>query len=177
MAGPPRTTGAGRLAEWPRKKEPDHTMRKRNQVLDMEIDMDAVAAAVSAAVVSEQPERWTPQVGEKVIHWGWEATLPWGGPGEHGGEQLVIGATTSVLCSPDRCAPADTPLADPKDPRLVVRKGKKPGAWLAGDWVLELPGRTATWHKTKRNATAAGRRRLAILDFHAARAAEGGSGS
>jgi hypothetical protein len=43
----------------------------------------------------------------------------------------------------------------------------------AGNWRLDLPGQASSWHRTKRDGTAAGLRRLAILDWHAAQAAAG----
>lgn len=135
------------------------------------IDMEAIAAAVNealaAAVDPEPAAAWPPPVGEKVLHWEYDDPMEYGGLGEHGGEQLVIGRRTQVRCSPDRMAPADAPQPDAKDPRIKVTKGRKPAAWYSGDWCLELPDQPATWHKTKREATADGVRRLAILDWHA----------
>lgn len=139
----------------------------------MQLDIKAMGEAVDAAIAADdgapQPAA-TIAVGDTVISWGWESAITYGGPDEHGSEQVfVIGVGhggVTVKCPPERVAPADTPLADAKDPRIKIDKYKS-AAWI-GDWWLRLPGVRASGHKTKRDAVATARRRLAILDWHAA---------
>jgi hypothetical protein len=114
--------------------------------------------------------------GDLVITWWDEEPVEYGGPGEGGPLTTLsfspgLGRPPVLQCDPKRVAPAGTPIPA-QDPRVMVTKrptADKPyGA--AGTWRLTLPGQEPSWHKTKRDGTAAGLRRVAILDWHAAQA-------
>lgn len=110
------------------------------------------------------------EVGAMVLSWDLDEPVEYGGPDPAGASLIyVVGrgkGGMTVLCKPEMVAPAGIPLAHPSDPRIDVYKGRRPWTHLPGDWGSGLPGRAATWHKTKREATAAAVRRLAILDWH-----------
>jgi hypothetical protein len=80
-------------------------------------------------------------------------------------------------CDPQRVAPADTPIPA-RDTRVtVVQRPRQERPYGApGNWRLTLPGQLPSWHKRKRDGIAAGLRQVAILDWHAARAAEAEAG-
>lgn len=128
----------------------------------MLIDLAALESAVDKTIA---------EVGALVISWDNEKPVEYGGPDPHGSSLVyVIGrgqGGMTVLCPPNRVAPANTTLTHPSDPRIDVFKGKRPAPFFHGDWCLSLPGLKTTWHKTKREAMAAAVRRLAILDWHA----------
>jgi hypothetical protein len=88
------------------------------------------------------------------------------------------GGTPERKCDPGQVAPASTPIPA-ADPRVSVAKRRRDEAPQPGYiWALSLPGaERPTWHKTKRHAVATSLRRLAILDWHAARAAEADTGA
>jgi hypothetical protein len=144
-----------------------------------ELRQEAVESG-AAVVYLDEPEPLTIKVGDPVIGWGWGVDQPlvWGGVGDSvpGFESTSIsfGAKPSTqYCEVTRVAPADTPLADAKDPRIRVHhdKGHKTrnrAYWLPGDWCLELPDTVPSWFKTKKDAVEAAVRRLAILDWHVA---------
>ena len=109
-------------------------------------------------------------IDQLVIAWSWDEPITYHGP-KDGGEGVIIGATTRVYGPFHTVAPADTPLADPKDSRIEVTKTAKGyyPTWK-GPWRLTIDGRNGGFHKTKRDALADGARRLAILDWHTANA-------
>lgn len=137
---------------------------------DRQLDLKALGEAVDAAMTMQPKPSTQITVGDTVIAWDADNPVTYGGPDEYGMSTVwVIGIGTggmTVKCPPDRVAPAGTPLADPKDPRIRISKRHGP-SWL-GNWWLEVPG-SGSWHKTKRAATAEGQRRLAISDWHTAR--------
>ena len=112
--------------------------------------------------------------GDLVISWDDTEPVTYGGPSEHTLTTLILDLTGKAgkirKCDPGKAAPASVTIPA-KDPRLSVEKrpsAEKPyGA--QGNWKLTLPGQQPTWHSTKRDAAAAGLRRVAILDWHAAR--------
>ena len=79
-------------------------------------------------------------------------------------------------CDPDLVAPASVPVPA-RDARVSVVKRPRDempdGA--AGPWRLTLGGALPSWHCTKRDGRTAGLRRVAIVDWHAARAAQAGT--
>lgn len=94
------------------------------------------------------------------------------GPDDLGFESIRYGATIGIATAFDRIAPADTPIPAADD-RVQVEKrpmleARRAGHYGRGSWRLALPDRPYTWHNTKGEAVAAGLRRLAILDWHAA---------
>jgi hypothetical protein len=123
-------------------------------------------------------ENTTPQPGDQVIAWYHAEPVTYGGPDERAPHtsytrtkfDLRDSTSTTTAFSPvERVAPADTPLADPKDPRMSISKYTSKPVGAAGPWSLTLnhPGITddaPTFHKTKRDAVISGRVRLAILD-------------
>lgn len=115
--------------------------------------------------------------GDLVITWYDYEPVKYGGPGDGGpfttlSFGLLDGSTPVRTCDPDRVAPADTPIP-PQDSRVSVVK--RPRSEMPhgepGNWQLILPGQHPTWYRTKRDGTTAGLRRVAILDWHAARTA------
>lgn len=119
-------------------------------------------------------------IGDLVITFYDDDPVEYGGTGDRGYSTLefqpLSGRTPVRKCDPGLVAPAGTPIPA-RDARVSVAKGtsaEKPyGA--AGIWTLTLPGLPASWHKTKRDATATGLRCVAILDWHAGRAAQPGT--
>lgn len=121
----------------------------------------------------------TTLIGQPVITWGMAGTYAYGGPSPDPGSEQThfsfagVNGLNEHFCDPDRVAPADLPLPD-ADPRLaaaITKHPRKPAAWLAGPWELALPG-GRSFHKTKREATETGLRRLAIADWQAAHGAQ-----
>lgn len=110
----------------------------------------------------------TIDIGDTVIARMAENAVTYGGPDKHGSAfTMVIGRgvnSITVLCPPTSVAPADTPLADAKDPRIKVVKR----ATFSGNWWLDLPDLPGSPHKTKKAAVNEGQRMLAIADWHAA---------
>jgi hypothetical protein len=111
-------------------------------------------------------------IGQLVITWDDEDPREYGGPSDHPGLTEVSFALTErrtpvIKCDPRQVAPADTPIPA-RDARVTVEqrdRSERPyGA--AGNWRLTLPGQLPSWHKTKRDGTAAGLRQIAILDWH-----------
>ncbi|MEN3308850.1 MAG: hypothetical protein V7603_5052 [Micromonosporaceae bacterium] len=114
-------------------------------------------------------------VGDRVISWYDDEPVEYGGPdSERGGWSTLSFAPMATglpvrKCDLDRVAPADTPVSA-TDSRVSVEK--RPRSEMPygqpGVWRLTLPGVAhPSWHRTKRDATATGLRRLAILDWHA----------
>lgn len=136
----------------------------------MQIDVQGLDEAVAAALAGPPGA----SVGDTVIAWGATTTLTYGGPDRHGSSfTLVIGRgvnSMTVLCPPDRVAPADTPLADAKDPRITVVRLARP-TWSGAKWRLDLDidggAASGSTHATKRDAVNEGQRRLAIADWRA----------
>ena len=117
-------------------------------------------------------------IGQLVITWDDDEPREYGGPSDHPGLTEVSFSLTDrripvVKCDPQRVAPADTPIPA-RDARVTVEqrhRSERPyGA--PGNWRLTLPGQLPSWHKTKRDATAAGLRQVAIIDWHARQAAD-----
>ncbi len=119
-------------------------------------------------------------VGQPAISWGSERPYVYGGKPDHegmGSIEIGVGRrmATVIRTDPARVAPADTPVPA-KDPRVTVVKVAKERvpsyyrATKAGKWRLTLPGvERDDYFDTKKEATAAGLRRLAILDYQATR--------
>lgn len=114
-------------------------------------------------------------IGKPVISWNHNRPVEYGGPSERPGMEstaysLRHGGLPVLRCDPARVAPADTPIPEKDDRVVIVKHPRKPEhvTYAPGLWELRLPGQPSSWHKTKRDATAEGLRRLAILDHHAA---------
>jgi hypothetical protein len=116
--------------------------------------------------------------GDLVITWYDDEPVRYGGPGDGGPFTTLTfgvldGRTPVRTCGPELVAPASTPIPA-LDARVAVinrpRSERPYGA--AGTWRLTLPGQPPSWHRTKRDGTATGLRQVAILDWHAARAAQ-----
>ena len=114
-------------------------------------------------------------IGARVISWHEDKTVVYGGLPDIGGIDtlswdMLGGGDPVVRCDPRRVAPAGIPIPA-RDGRVTAAKrpsAEKPfGA--AGTWRLTLPGQAPSWYRTKRDATTAGLRQIAILDWHAAR--------
>jgi hypothetical protein len=147
--------------------------------------LPAAAEATAPAQGEAHPEpghaaspAGTVAIGQLVITWDDDEPREYGGPSDHPGLTevsfgLLDRRTPVIKSDPQRVAPADTPIPA-RDGRLTVEqrhRSERPyGA--AGNWRLTLPGQPPSWHKTKRDGTAAGLRRVAILDWHASQAAD-----
>lgn len=129
-----------------------------------------------AAQARPAPARQAAGPGDLVITFYDDEPVVYGGNTERGGSiltaRLLSGETPERTCDPGHVAPAGTPIPA-SDPRVSVAKRPRAEAPQPGYiWALTLPGLSRpTWHKTKRDATSTGLRKLAILDWHAARAA------
>lgn len=71
-----------------------------------------------------------------------------------------------VKCHPYLVAPADTPIPAKSDRVNVTKRLPTPH----GPWLLAVDGQGLGYHRTKRDATAAGLRTVAIRDWHASTA-------
>lgn len=147
--------------------------------------LPAAAEATAPAPGEAHPEpghaasrAGTIAIGQLVITWDDDEPREYGGPSDRPGLAevsfgLLDRRTPVIKCDPQRIAPADTPIPA-RDARVTVEqrhRSERPyGA--AGNWRLTLPGQLPSWHKTKRDGTAAGLRRVAILDWHARQAAD-----
>ena len=140
-------------------------------------DQSHAAIASSAASEPVQPAYPTDAVavGDLVISWYDDEPVTYGGPGDRSFTTLSFefcGRSAPVRkCDPEQVAPADIPIPA-TDARVNVVK--RPRAEMPygepGPWKLTLPAaKHPSWHRTKRDGTATGLRRLAILDWHAAR--------
>lgn len=116
--------------------------------------------------------------GTRVITWYDDQPVEYGGPADGGpwttlSFALLAGGLPVRRCEPQWVAPADT-MIPAHDARVTVEKRTRAEMPYGepGVWRLTLPGATApTWHRTKRDATATGLRRVTILDWHAGKAA------
>ena len=129
--------------------------------------------ATGGAVTTAGPPARTVAVGARVISWYDDKPVEYGGAGDGPWTTLSFALFAGGLpvrrCEPHRVAPADVPVAV-ADPRVSVVKCAKADVPYGepGPWRLTLPGVThPSWHRIKRDAVAAGLRRLAILDWHA----------
>lgn len=117
-------------------------------------------------------------IGDRVISWYDDEPVQYGGPEEGPFTTLsfeMLSKSAPVRkCDPEQVAPADVPIrAQDARANVVKRPRAEMPYGAAGVWTLTLPGvARPSWHRTKRDATTAGLRRLAILDWHAARAAQ-----
>lgn len=136
-------------------------------------------AADTAGGLLPQPDATA--IGELVICWDHDRPMQYGGPSDGPWDTVSIEALSKtapvIRCDFRHVAPADTPIPA-QDTRVTVVKRPRDempyGA--AGPWKLTLPGVTRpSWHRTKREGTAAGLRQLAILGWHAARSAQAGT--
>lgn len=119
----------------------------------------------------------TDLIGQPVLSWTYSDINRYEGAPDHPGMtslriSLRHPATMAGLTADlHRVAPATTPIPT-ADPRVRVTKSTKDEArahhvtYPDGIWRLDLPGTNPTWHRTKRDATTTGLRRLAILDWH-----------
>jgi hypothetical protein len=144
-----------------------------------EIDLFDWAAGVLASVTQPEPEPLI-KVGDRVISWHVrnEDGATWQGPGDdprfvQWGMGVFSGELPTLKCEMADVAPYGTPLADAKDPRIVVVKGKKPGPWYPGNWNLQIRYGDRVfndWFRTKGDGVNKGRSVLAVLDWHDAAA-------
>ena len=111
-------------------------------------------------------------VGTLVIYTQEDSTYEYGGDADRGFDTVSypLAATSGVpllRCQPADVAPADTliPLDDERVSVEKVPRGRYP-SWQ-GPWLLRVAGQRRSFHRTKRDATAAGLRIVAILDWHA----------
>jgi hypothetical protein len=116
----------------------------------------------------------TVAIGDLVISWYDDQPVQYGGPEDRPGRstlsvQLLARALPVRKCDPERVAPATVPIPE-RDARVNVAKRPRDEMPYAADgpWKLTLPGVVLpSWHRTKRDATATGLRRLAIIDWRA----------
>lgn len=84
------------------------------------------------------------------------------------GFSMGHGGHPNLRASFESVAPADIEIPAKSDRVNVIKHEKKPFPWAAGRWQLEVNGERYGYHKTKRDATAEGLRRVAIMDWHEA---------
>lgn len=125
-------------------------------------------------------------IGLIVLDWQGGNDNLYAGPHPRGGGGFQLefgigsGGPSLLRCLPEHVAPADTPVPV-KDPRCVVVKRPKDQvpAWYratkAGMYELSLPGQTPDYFTKKGDAVREGHIRLAIIDWHAQRAAKIGA--
>jgi len=117
------------------------------------------------------------EVGAKVIYAAQKGTFEYEGPTDCGsGDTITFGLAVSrehpgVKCDPGQVAPADTPIPAKDDRVTVVKRPMGTYPTWHGPWLLFLADVRLGYHRTKRDATAEGLRRVAIADWHAAREA------
>lgn len=112
--------------------------------------------------------------GDHVLSWYDDEPVEYGGPdADRAGWTsltfaLLAGGLPVRKCDADHVAPAAVPVPVKDDRVTVVKVSKADTPYgVAGSWRLTLPGiEHPSWHRTKRDATATGLRRLAILDWH-----------
>jgi len=111
-------------------------------------------------------------IGKPVISAAWDDEYEYAGEPADGFAGITLGHQARRISSEfQHVAPADTPIPA-QDERVVVVKSTAAAArargvrYPAGPWMLDLPGRRPSWHKTKRDALAKGLRVMAIRDWH-----------
>jgi len=108
-------------------------------------------------------------IGQPVMSWYDSETVTYGGEDENrdGFVSLRVGIGSGALpvrkCERNRVAPVNTPIPM-KDDRVQVEKLSKKAYWMQGPWMLTLPDSMPDYFRTKRDAVAAGLRRVAIID-------------
>lgn len=115
------------------------------------------------------------EIGDTVITWNDSEPRIYGGPSDDPAFEstkfdMRYGGTPTILCSAERVAPATVTIPDSDARVTTVKHARKLASHHSGPWELQLPGiatSDSSFFKTKRDAVAAGLRRLAILDFHA----------
>jgi hypothetical protein len=173
----PRHCPAGSLPQGTDGKRPDDKTQTQSEI-GRNMTEQPSAPAVSAA--DPEPGRpatpaGTAAIGDLVISWYDDEPVTYGGPADRSSFttlsfEFLSKSAPVRKCDPDQVAPAGIPVAE-KDARVSVVKCPRAempyGA--AGPWKLTLPGATRpSWHRTKRDGTVTGLRRMAILDWHAA---------
>jgi len=121
-------------------------------------------------------------IGDLVISWDDDEAVEYGGPADTPGRstlsvQLLAKTRPTRKCDPEHVAPATVAIPE-RDARVNVAKRPREEMpnYAAGPWKLSLPGVAwPSWHRTKRDATATGLRRLAIMDWHGRQAAASAS--
>lgn len=114
------------------------------------------------------------EIGTTVITWNAREPRIYGGPNDHPGMEstkydMRNGGLPTILCEAERVAPATVTIGDTDSRIHTVKHARKLRSHHSGPWELQLPGvavSDTSFFKTKRDAVAAGLRRLAILDFH-----------
>lgn len=88
------------------------------------------------------------------------------------GFSMGHGGHPNLRASFESVAPADIEIPAKSDRVSIIKHDRKPFPWVPGRWQLEVDGERYGFHKTKRDATAEGLRRVAIMDWHAAQEQE-----
>ena len=119
----------------------------------------------------------TDLIGQPVISWTYTDVNRYEGESDHPGmtslriSLLHPGSLTGLTADLHSVAPAATPIPV-ADERVRVTKSSKDEArahgvaYPSGPWRLDLPAQNPSWHRTKRDATTTGLRRVAIIDWH-----------
>lgn len=120
--------------------------------------------------VTEQPVREVP-AGTLVIYTDSAGTYRYQGPADGPFAQIAMALGAAgphgLTCDPACVAPADTPVPARDDRIVVARRERGYYPTHKGPWLLTVAGRQRDFFTTKRDATAAGLRTVAILDWHA----------
>ena len=126
--------------------------------------------------VAEQPVREVPP-DTLVIYTDSAGTYLYQGPADGPYARIAFALGTDgphgLTCDPALTAPADTPVPARDDRIVVTRRERGHYPTHRGPWLLTVAGRERGFFRTKRDATAAGLRTVAILDWHAVRVQAG----
>jgi hypothetical protein len=117
----------------------------------------------------EQPVREVP-AGTLVIYTGQDGTFAYTGPADGPWGQIAISFSREhhgLRCAPDEVAPADIAIPTHDARVTVVKRERGMYPTHKGPWRLTVAGQDRDFYRTKRDATAAGLRAVAILDWHA----------
>ncbi len=126
--------------------------------------------------VTDPPVREVP-AGTLVIYTDNAGTYRYDGPADGPFTQVAMALGSAgphgLTCDPALVAPADTPIPARDDRVVATRRERGYYPTHRGTWQLAVAGRERGFFGTKRDATAAGLRTVAILDWHAGKVQAG----
>lgn len=111
-------------------------------------------------------------IGTEVVYAGHEGVYRYDGLASHGAfEEIAFSfgdrGPHGLRCDPDRVAPKDAPIPERDNRVTAIKRVKGEYPNHLGPWQLVVGSHQHGFHKTKRDATAAGLRTVAIDDWHA----------
>jgi hypothetical protein len=110
--------------------------------------------------------------GTLVIYASGEGVYEYEGPTDGSYDQIALGfgarrEHNGLKCRPEHVAPADTPIPDKDDRVVAVKRDRGQYPTHKGPWLLIVADKPRDHFRTKRDATKAGLRTVAIIDWHA----------